>query len=104
MKGDSRARRAPLIALFCALLVFAAVALGFTVRLAYLRYVGEFGRGSFSGLASLPLPILVTLGAAPLLGVLFACLLTFRAIRRAKKKEDEERALDPDRADEESDF
>lgn len=88
--SDKRSR-VVFVALFLALLLLCAVAVGFAVRLAYLRYIGEFGEGSFAGLASLPIPVLCLLLGAPLLGFLFAVLVTTRAIRRAKKKEEKER-------------
>lgn len=92
MKDQNETRsRAGLFALFLALLLLAGIVVGFAVRLAYLRYTGEFGNGSFAGLASFPLPVLILLAGAPLLGFLFALLSTFRAIRRAKKKEEAER-------------
>lgn len=90
-RPGENASRVGIVALFLALLLLGAVAVGFAVRIAYLRYVGEFGEGSFAGLASLPIPVLCLLGGAPLLGFLFAVLVTFRAIRRAKKKEEKER-------------
>ena len=101
-QSDKRSR-VVFVALFLALLLLCAVAVGFAVRLAYLRYIGEFGEGSFAGLASLPIPVLCLLLGAPLLGFLFAVLVTTRAIRRAKKKEEKERE---DAGDEEnqSDF
>lgn len=99
---NGRASRAGLVALFLALLIFASVAVGFAVRLAYLRYTGDFGEGSFAGLAGLPVPILCVLGLAPLLGLLFAVLVTTRAIRRAQKKEETEKESAPD-GEEESD-
>ena len=89
-QSDKRSR-VVFVALFLALLLLCAVAVGFAVRLAYLRYIGEFGEGSFAGLAALPIPVLCLLGGAPLLGFLFAVLVTTRAIRRAKKKEEKER-------------
>lgn len=89
-QSDKRSR-VVFVALFLALLLLCAVAVGFAVRLAYLRYIGEFGEGSFAGLAALPLPVLCLLGGAPLLGFLFAVLVTTRAIRRAKKKEEKEK-------------
>ena len=89
-QSDKRSR-VVFVALFLALLLLCAVAVGFAVRLAYLRYIGEFGEGSFAGLASLPIPVLCLLLGAPLLGFLFAVLVTTRAIRRAKKKEEKER-------------
>ena len=95
VKSD-RTGRFLFVAFFLALLILAAVAVGFAVRLAYVRYTGDFGSGSLSGLASLPVPILVLILGAPLLGVLFAILVTTRAIRRAKRKEDAERENDPD--------
>jgi len=95
-----RARRAGLFALFISLFVLAAVAVVFAVRVAYLRYTGNFGEGSFSGLTSLPVPMLCLLFGAPLLGFLFAGLVTFRAIRRAQKKEEAEHENDPDGDDE----
>ena len=93
-RPGENASRVGTVALFLALLLLGAVAVGFAVRIAYLRYVGEFGEGSFAGLASLPIPVLCLLGGAPLLGFLFAVLVTFRAIRRAKKKEEKEREND----------
>ena len=102
---NDRARRVGLVALFLSLLLFAGVAVGFAVRLAYVRYTGEFGPGSLSSLSSLPLPILCLILGAPLLGFLFAGLMTFRSIRRAKKKEEAERENDPDGEDQtNSDF
>ena len=102
---NDRTRRAGLVALFLSLLLIGGIAVGCAVRLAYVRYTGEFGSGSFSALPSLPLPILCLILGAPLLGFLFAGLMTFRAIRRAKKKEEAERENDPDGEDEnQSDF
>lgn len=92
-QSDKRSR-VVFVALFLALLLLCAVVVGFAVRLAYLRYIGEFGEGSFAGLAVLPLPVLCLLLGAPLLGFLFAVLVTTRAIRRAKKKEEKEREND----------
>ena len=103
MKGD-RAGRVLLVAFFIALLILAAVAVGFAVRFAYVRYTGDFGSGSLSGLSSLPVPILCLILGAPLLGFLFAILVTFRAIRRAKKKDEAERENDPEREDGDADF
>lgn len=92
-QSDKRSR-VVFVALFLLLLLLCAVAVGFAVRLAYLRYIGEFGEGSFAGLAALPLPVLCLLLGAPLLGFLFAVLVTTRAIRRAKKKEEKEKEDD----------
>ena len=92
-QSDKRSR-VGLVALFLALLLLCAVTVGVAVRLAYLRYIGEFGEGSFAGLAGLPIPVLCLLLGAPLLGFLFAVLVTTRAIRRAKKKEEKEREND----------
>jgi len=103
VKSD-RTGRFLFVAFFLALLILSAVAVGFAVRLAYVRYTGDFGSGSLSGLASLPVPILVLILGAPLLGFLFAILVTTRAIRRAKRKEDAERENDPEREDGDSDF
>ena len=97
-QSDKRSR-VVFVALFLALLLLCAVAVGFAVRLAYVRYTGEFGPGSLSSLSSLPLPILCLILGAPLLGFLFAGLMTFRAIRRAKRKEEAERENDPDGED-----
>ena len=103
MKSD-RAGRFLFVAFFLAMLILGAFAVGFAVRFAYVRYTGDFGSGSLAGLSELSVPILVLILGAPVLGFLFASLVTFRAIRRAKKKEDEERENDPERADEDSDF
>ena len=85
-------KRNLLLTLFFVVLAAPAVAvLAFAVRAAFLRYEADVGEGSLSGLASLPLPALILLLAAPLLAILLATGLTFRAIRRAKRKEDEER-------------
>lgn len=94
-QSDKRSR-VVFVALFLALLLLCAVAVGFAVRLAYLRYIGEFGEGSFAGLAALPLPVLCLLLGAPLLGFLFAVLVTTRAIRRAKKKEEADKENAPE--------
>lgn len=93
---NGRAERVGLVALFLSLLLLGGFAVGFAVRLAYLRYTGEFGPGSLSSLSSLSLPILCLICGAPLLGFLFAALVTFRAIRRAKKKEEAESENAPD--------
>ena len=103
-QSGKRGGRAALIALFLALLLFAGAVIWLAVRVAYRRYTGDFGRGSFAGLSSLPAPIICLLLGAPLLGFLFATGLTFRAIRRAEKKEEAERENDPERDDEYSDF
>lgn len=94
-QSDKRSR-VVFVALFLLLLLLCAVAVGFAVRLAYLRYIGEFGEGSFAGLAALPLPVLCLLLGAPLLGFLFAVLVTTRAIRRAKKKEEADKENAPE--------
>ena len=101
-QSDKRSR-VVFVALFLLLLLLGAVAVGFAVRLAYLRYIGEFGEGSFAGLAALPLPVLCLLLGAPLLGFLFAVLVTTRAIRRAKKKEEKEKE-DAGEEENQSDF
>ncbi|MBR5043869.1 MAG: hypothetical protein IKX66_00860 [Clostridia bacterium] len=103
MKGD-RAGRFLFVAFFIALLILAAVAVGFAVRFAYVRYTGDFGSGSLAGLSSLPVPILCLILGAPLLAFLFAVLVTSRAIRRAKTKDEAEREHDPEREDGDSDF
>lgn len=103
MKSD-RAGRVLLVAFFIALLILGAFAVGFSVRLAYVRYTGDFGSGSLAGLASLPVPILCLILGAPLLAFLFAVLVTSRAIRRAKRKDEAERENDPEREDGDSDF
>ncbi len=90
-RQNDKRLRVGLAALFLSLLILSAVAVGFAVRLAYVRYTGEFGGGSFAGLSSLPVPILVLILGAPLLAFLFAILVTSRAIRRAKKKEEAEK-------------
>ena len=95
MKGD-RAGRVLLVAFFLAMLILGAFAVGFAVRFAYVRYTGDFGSGSLAGLSSLPVPILCLILGAPLLGFLFAILVTTRAIRRAKRKDEAERENDPD--------
>jgi len=102
--GEARGFGAFLIAFFLGMLLLAGVWIGIAVRFAYVRYTGNFGSGSLAGLSSLSAPILCLILGAPVLGFLFASLVTFRAIRRAKKKEDEERENDPERADEDSDF
>ena len=105
VNGDrDRAGRVLLIVLFVCMFVLGCVAIAFAVRLAYVRYTGDFGSGSLAGLSSLPVPILVLILGAPLLGFLFASLVTFRAIRRAKKKEEAERENDPEREDGDDDF
>lgn len=101
-QSDKRSR-VVFVALFLLLLLLCAVAVGFAVRLAYLRYIGEFGEGSFAGLAALPLPVLCLLLGAPLLGFLFAVLVTTRAIRRVKKKEEKEKE-DAGEEESQSDF
>ena len=101
-QSDKRSR-VVFVALFLLLLLLCAVAVGFAVRLAYLRYIGEFGEGSFAGLAALPLPVLCLLLGAPLLGFLFAVLVTTRAIRRVKKKEEKEKE-DAGEEENQSDF
>lgn len=101
-QSDKRSR-VVFVALFLLLLLLCAVAVGFAVRLAYLRYIGEFGEGSFAGLAALPLPVLCLLLGAPLLGFLFAVLVTTRAIRRVKKKEEKEKE-DAGKEENQSDF
>lgn len=103
-RQNDKRLRVGLVALFLSLLVLSAVAVGFAVRLAYVRYTGEFGGGSFAGLASLPVPILCLIFGAPLIAFLFAILVTSRAIRRAKKKEEAERENDPDAEDRESEI
>ena len=102
-RPGEKTSRVGTVALFLSLLLLGAAAVGFAVRLAYLRYVGEFGEGSFAGLASLPIPVLCLLCGAPLLGFLFAVLVTTRAIRRAKKKEEKERE-DSGEEENQSDF
>ncbi|MBO4284394.1 MAG: hypothetical protein J5958_07215 [Clostridia bacterium] len=101
---EGRGFGAVLIAFFVGMLILAGIWIGVAVRFAYVRYTGNFGSGSLAGLSELSVPILVLILGAPVLGFLFASLVTFRAIRRAKKKEDEERENDPERADEDSDF
>lgn len=101
-QSDKRSR-VVFVALFLLLLLLCAVAVGFAVRIAYLRYIGEFGEGSFAGLAALPLPVLCLLLGAPLLGFLFAVLVTTRAIRRVKKKEEKEKE-DAGEEENQSDF
>ena len=103
MKSD-RAGRFLFVAFFLAMLILGAFAVGFAVRFAYVRYTGDFGSGSLAGLSSLPVPILCLILGAPLLGFLFAILVTSRAIRRAKRKDEAERANDPEREDGDSDF
>ena len=103
MKSD-RAGRFLFVAFFLAMLILGAFAVGFAVRFAYVRYTGDFGSGSLSGLSSLPVPILVLILGAPLLAFLFAILVTTRAIRRAKRKDEAERENDPEREDGDSDF
>ena len=93
-----------MIVLFVCMFVLGCVAIAFAVRLAYVRYTGDFGSGSLAGLSSLPVPILVLILGSPLLGFLFASLVTFRAIRRARKKEETERENDPEREDGDDDF
>ena len=95
MKSD-RAGRFLFVAFFLAMLILCAFAVGFAVRFAYVRYTGDFGSGSLAGLSSLPVPILCLILGAPLLAFLFAILVTSRAIRRARKKEEAERENDPD--------
>ena len=104
MKREGNGFGVLLIAFFVGMLILAGLWIGFAVRFAYVRYTGNFGSGSLAGLSSLSVPILVLILGAPVLGFLFASLVTFRAIRRAKKKEEEERENDPERADEDSDF
>ena len=87
--------------LFLLLAVIAVAVLAFAVRFAYLRYEADVGEGSFSGLASLPLPALILLLSAPLLAILLATGLTFRAIRRARRKEEEERKRNGEDGEEE---
>lgn len=99
-----RAGRALLIVLFLCMLVFGCVVIALAVHFAYVRYTGDFGSGSLAGLSSLPVPILCLILGAPLLGFLFASLVTFRAIRRAQKKEEAERENDPEREDGDGDF
>ena len=96
MKRNDRAARALIIGFFLVMLAFAGITVGIAVRFAYIRYTGDFGSGSLSGLSELSTPILVLILGAPLLAFLFASLVTFRALRRAKKKEDAERENDPD--------
>ena len=103
-KKRDRAFRALFVALFLAMVVLSCVIVGFAVRFAYVRYTGEFGSGSLAGLSNMPIPILILILGAPLLGFLFAALVTFRAIRRARKKEEAERENDPEREDGDSDF
>ena len=103
MKSD-RAGRFLFVAFFLAMLILGAFAVGFAVRFAYVRYTGDFGSGSLAGLSSLPVPILCLILGAPLLGFLFAILVTTRAIRRAKRKDEAERANDPEREDGDSGF
>ena len=103
-RQNDKRLRVGLVALFLSLLVLSAVAVGFAVRLAYVRYTGEFGGGSFAGLALLPVPILCLILGAPLIAFLFAILVTSRAIRRAKKKEEAERENGPDAEDRESEI
>ena len=103
-KKRDRAFRALFVALFLAMVVLSCVTVGFAVRFAYVRYTGEFGSGSLAGLSNLPIPIMILILGAPLLGFLFATLVTFRAIRRARKKEEAERENDPEREDGDSDF
>ena len=93
-----------MIVLFVCMLVLGCVALALAVRFAYVRYTGDFGSGSLAGLSSLPVPILVLILGSPLLGFLSASLVTFRAICRAKRKEEEERENDPEREDGDDDF
>ena len=104
MKREGNGFGVFLIAFFVGMLILAGLWIGVAVRFAYVRYTGDFGSGSLAGLSSLSVPILVLILGAPVLGFLFASLVTFRAIRRAKKKEEEERENDPERADEDSDF
>ena len=104
MKREGNGFGVLLIAFFVGMLILAGIWIGVAVRFAYVRYTGNFGSGSLAGLSSLSLPILILICGAPMLGFLFASLVTFRAIRRAKKKEEEERENDPERADEDSDF
>ena len=104
MKREGNGFGVFLIAFFVGMLILAGLWIGVAVRFAYVRYTGDFGSGSLAGLSSLSVPILVLILGAPVLGFLFASLVTFRAIRRAKKKEEEERENDPERADEDSDL
>ncbi len=104
MKRNDRAGRALVIAFFLLMLIFAGITVGIAVRFAYIRYTGDFGSGSLSSLSELSTPILVLILGAPLLAFVFAAFVTFRALRRAKRKEEAERANDPDGEQENSDF